>query len=791
MVLIMTRHYKTLFVALTGMLLLSQGTFGQRALLNYADKQSGLENYALAAEAYGDAYSKKESLSTAVKLAETYGKLGDYGKSYEWWSKAVSFEGSGRAEYLGYLNSAVRAGKWEEMGALLSAGGYTEADFPEIDFAGIRALYGQRANVKLVQAGMNSDGSDYGTSVGPDGTLYFASDRGGQSAGSRPGVRLDARNNIFSTERDSYTGRDFYRLYGYGSDGRVSVLVTDLAEVLHMNDPALMEGGDAVFYTAFVSRTKLKGSRDFTNYPGIYYGKLGADGNITGSTAFPYNDHVSYGVMNPYVDTEMKRIYFASDMPGGYGGYDIYYVEYSGEMEFGTPVNLGPEVNTAENESHPSRSGSRFYFSSRGHTGLGGMDVFTADHLNGEITGVMNMGIPYNSPGDDFAYVVAGDGKRYLSSDREGGLGLDDIYTVEDLYRRLVARVVDCDGNLIPGGYEAELGRRDGSGMLETRMGDRGELLADLDPETDFSLRIGRKGYFSITDDSLSTKGFAGDTVYREYRLAAIPYRTPVYVDIVYYDLDRSEIRKDAEPALDKVAELMNRYGFMDLLVGSHTDSRASDAYNESLSERRADAVRGYLSKYGIPGDRVRLEWYGEQDLVNGCGDGVPCGEPDHQLNRRSELVLEAFPDPEKQYELPAELMGRDVCDRESFFEGLQDEINSVPTVYFDFDRWDLRQVHRKELERVAVLMGRMDGLQLYIGGHTDQRGSEDYNRTLSERRAKSVMDYLVKRGVDGSRMQHEWFGEGRPVNDCSTGDCTEAMHQQNRRTELRLGRKK
>jgi outer membrane protein OmpA-like peptidoglycan-associated protein len=183
----------------------------------------------------------------------------------------------------------------------------------------------------------------------------------------------------------------------------------------------------------------------------------------------------------------------------------------------------------------------------------------------------------------------------------------------------------------------------------------------------------------------------------------------------------------------------------------------------------------------------VRLEWYGEQNLVNDCGDGVPCAEADHQLNRRSEMVLEAFPDPEKQYGLPEELMGKDVCDRDSFFEALQQEINAVPTVYFDFDGWDLRQVHRKELERVAVLMGRMDDLRLYIEGHTDQRGSEEYNRTLSERRADTVMEYLLKRGVDPSRMQHEWFGKSRPVNDCQTGDCTEEMHQQNRRTELRI----
>ena len=782
----MEKRLNILFLVLL-LSFLTVDLYGQARLLRYGDKQAGLENYAKAVEAYKEAYNRRASYGTAVRLGETYGKLGMYADSYEWWGRAVSFEESDRADYSSYLRSAVQAGQWDSIEGLLSAKGYSEYDFPELDLAGMRELRGRRANVKLVPvAGVNSTGSDFGTSKDAEGGLYFSSDRGQVGdAGSRPGIRLDAKANIFSDERSGYNEREFYRIYRKDSGGDVSVVVTDLAGALHVNDPSVATDLGLVFYTAFVGRSRMKGTRDFTNHAGIYYGRLDADGNITGSTAFPYNDHQSYGVMNPYVDTEAQRIYFASDMPGGQGGFDIYYVEYDGGLNFSAPVNLGPEVNTPENESHPSRSGDRFYFSSRGHRGLGGMDVFTADYSNGSIGNVRNMGLPYNSERDDFAFVVAGDGKRYISSDREGGMGLDDIYTIEDLFRILLAKVSDCDGNVIMD-YSSELKKTDGS-QVDSRLDTDGQLLAELDPEGDFVLRISKKGHFPLTDSGLTTRGFDGDTLRREYVLAAIPYRTPVYVDIVYYDLDRSEIRNDAAPSLDKIGELMSKYGFMDLVVSSHTDSRASDAYNEALSERRADAVRDYLASFGIARDRVKLEWFGERKLVNDCGDGVPCPEADHQLNRRSELVLEAFSDTERDYELPEGIT--DPCDLPGYLEGIAEEAG-LPTVYFDFDRSNLRQVHRKELERVGVMLNRKVDLRLYIEGHTDQRGSDTYNMGLSERRAKAVMDYLVNRGVDASRMEHSWYGESRPVNDCSTGDCTEAQHQQNRRTTLRVSGK-
>jgi outer membrane protein OmpA-like peptidoglycan-associated protein len=286
---------------------------------------------------------------------------------------------------------------------------------------------------------------------------------------------------------------------------------------------------------------------------------------------------------------------------------------------------------------------------------------------------------------------------------------------------------------------------------------------------------------------TLSTIGLQEDILKREYKLLRIPYNLPVMVDIVYYDLDKAKIRNDAEPVLKKIAELMTKYDFLDLAVGSHTDARASVEYNRALSEKRASAVKEYLSTFGITENRVRIDWFGEEKLANDCGDGVPCPEIKHQLNRRSELVLEAFSDPDKEYDLPVSLFGKDWCDETTLFEEIQNEMNSIPAVYFDFDKSSIRAVHEKDLERVSLMMKKLKNLQLYLSGHTDQRGNEDYNLKLAERRAKAVLEYLVQRGVEANRIEYKWFGKSQPINDCGTIPCTENMHQLNRRTELRM----
>lgn len=757
----------------------------QNSLLRFADKQYQLENYSQSASLYSQAYERKAKYSTAVFAAQSFQKLQDYENSYKWWKTVVGHEESTWGDYSQYLKAALKFDENLTAQDLFEGSPYSEFDFPEIDFNQLKELKKKQANVKLVQQSeINSIGSDFGLTADTLGNKYFSSNRGSSFESNKPGVRLDAKNSLFSEEKSDFNDMEYFGIYRFSSAGDISKISTDIPDALQYSDPSLMENGNILFYTVFRNVRKLKRKRDFSVHPEIYYSKISPNGQFMDSKAFPINNLTEYGVMTPFVDEEAKKIYFASDRPGGFGGFDLYYVTFDDQLNFGEPVNLGKEINTDEDETHPSRMGSNFYFSSKGHIGLGGMDIFISEYQNGNLGKAINMGLPFNSPRDDFAFYISPNGKRYLSSDRVGGIGMDDIYLIEDLNKRLIAMVIDCDGNVITEEFESKINERNTSNSIPSSRNEKYELTAELSLDTDFSLSISKKGFFDIRDNTLSTKGFEGEILEREYRLAPIPYNLPIYADIVYYDLNKSIIRPDAEPILDKIGGLMQQYGFIDLLVNSHTDSRASKEYNDMLSQKRADAVSTYLSKYDIPKERVRLEWFGEEKIINDCGDGVPCPEKDHQLNRRSELVLEAFSDKNRQYDLPAEFMGKDICDPLDLFEAINHEI---PTIYFDFDKAFLRDIHKKELERVSLLLQRLVNLQLNITGHTDQRGNEAYNMNLSERRAKAVMDYLIKKGIEPGRMKSEWLGKTQPVNDCNTGDCNEAMHQLNRRTELKL----
>ncbi|WP_245786765.1 OmpA family protein [Algoriphagus aquimarinus] len=762
----------------------------QNSKVRYADQQVKLMNYTHALDVYEQSYAKKPNYETAKKISMTQDVIRDYDKSYEWWKTTVGYEDAQNSDYTSFLRSAQLTDNFNEAVSILEAKGVA-AD--SLGVAKLLTLQSKK-KVKLEQAeGLNSAGSDFDLSVDSDGNKYFVSDRGGVYPSEMPSLRIDAKNKYFSEEKSDFNDREYFSVYRQDTTGNITALVSNVPGTYHFSDPSYDKGLGILFYSVTRDIKKVKKRDNIVVQPEIFYSKLNADGTMEGFYPVPFNDSIGYSVMNPFVDEDAKRLYFTSDMPGGMGGTDLYYATYDENMTFGTPVNLGSQINSSGNESHAFRNGNKFYFSSAGHPGVGGMDVFQANYTATQFSNVQNMGIPINSTADDFAYREIldknGNPEVYVSSNRQGGQGLDDIYTIQEVYKQFLARVIDCDGLVVTDSYMATLRDKTQNGNVQTTRGKSGELLAELEPESDFGLVISKPGYFSVTDESLTTKGFAGDTVKREYTLIAIPYQLPVHVDIVYYDLDKFKIREDAKPVLDKMGEMMNKYPFLDLLVASHTDSRASDEYNIILSNNRAKAVTEYMAQHNISGDRIRLEWFGEQGLVNNCGNGVPCPEVDHQLNRRSELILEAFPDPSKQYEIPASFKDMNFCDPETLFEEIQKELASIPTIYFDFDKSMLRSVHKKELERTAIMLKRMPNLMLYIEGHTDQRGDDAYNKPLSERRAEVVKAYLTKRGIEANRMEDTWFGETKPVNDCNEITCTEAMHQLNRRTELRVGK--
>jgi outer membrane protein OmpA-like peptidoglycan-associated protein len=791
-----------IILSLIYLLFLKVDVNAQSRLLRYADKQYNMENYLKASEAYKKSFDRKAKYTTALKLANTYDKFGSYENSYDWWTITVGFEESTKEDYSKFLNSAIKIGKWNEIDQLLDIGGFTVSDFPELNIGGIMTILETPSTRELSSVDIfNTDASEFGISVDKYGNTYFSSDRGPTgNVESIPYIRLDDKNDLFSKEKSSVNEREYYKIYRKSPDGTSSIVSTDLTDVLHLNDPHYSPELDLIFFTAFVAKTKIKGQKKLVNHAGVYFGKIDQSGNIKESKPFKFNKHLAYGIMNPFVDKNTNRLYFASDMPGGLGGFDIYYSEFDDNLNFSAPVNLGPLVNTPHNESHPSVYDDKFYFTSQGHIGLGGMDLFVGDNINGIVDNIRNMGLPYNSIRDDFYFIASSDGKSYISSDRKGGQGLDDIYTVKELLKVLKILVEDCNGELIT---EFDTHIVDNfENPVETELTKEGILIAGLNPESAYSLKIGKKGYFGIIDNYLTAVGFEGDTLVKRYKMAAIPYNSKLLTDNVYYDFDKSNIRESEKPTLERIGNMMVENPHSVLYVSSHTDSRASNAYNEALSERRAASVNHYLTSLGISPERIKLEWFGEERLANDCGNGLPCSESNHQLNRRSELTLIAFVDKDIEYELPdgiddpcAIVLHSDLPPYSEIGEITEKDLVSagtskeLPTIYFDFDRSTLKPVQEKELDDVIRQMKSDTALNLIIEGHTDQRGSEVYNEYLSELRAKTVVDYLVKNGIDRNRIEYSFYGENLPINDCSNRKCSEALHQENRRTTLKWNR--
>ncbi|MBT0811999.1 OmpA family protein [Litoribacter ruber] len=755
--------------------------FAQNSMLRYADRQFEELNYREAAKVYSEAYRKKARYSTAQRAAQSFEQMRDYGLAYKWRQIAAGHPEASTEDWKAYAMAAQRAGEMDRYFELKK----------ELEEKNVTLVSWENQNPnRLVEAKpldtLNTGFADFGWAEDYRGNIYITSDRGEIGKGKRP-IRIDGRNR-FSRDAYGWTGRDFLTVYKVDQNFQVSEVQSPVPDTYHFSDPFFLKEQPIVFYT--VTR-EVKGvkKREYDINPELYYSRIDSKGEMVGYEAFPYNSFLEHAIITPFVDEESKMLYFASNMKGGHGGLDLYYVEYDDDLKFGEPVNLGPAINTAENERNPFVKDGHLYFSSEGHEGLGGLDILKAAMLDDGFAEVENLGLPYNSPQDDYAYFHKEKGKAYFSSDRLGGKGLDDIYTVEEMYKRFLANLLDCDGNEVVEEFFFVLQDRKLKSDIHTDRDRIAKFTAELNHDSDYLVKIHREGYFSKIDSTIFTKDIEDEILERFYTMIRIPYRMPVFVDLIYYDLDKSEIRTEAKPALDKLAEMMNENDFLDLQVNSHTDVRASEAYNEKLSQKRAESVVDYLVEKGVSKSRITPEWHGKKKPVRDCGEGQPCSETDHQLNRRSELVLRAFPESGKDYDFPIDLAAAD-CDENTLLAAIQDRLQengllALPRVYFDFDKYTLRLPHKMELEKLALWMQQRRDFQLDLQGHTDIRGSEDYNKRLSERRAQVVFDYLKGRGVDENRMAFQWFGKTRPVVECS--QCTEEQHQANRRTEVRF----
>ncbi|TDE31773.1 flagellar motor protein MotB [Flavobacterium ranwuense] len=626
--------------------------YAQNLKVVKADKEYDRYAYIDAIKTY-ERMSEKgyKSVDMFQKLGNAYYFNGDLAKAAKWYTELFVLTKDVAPEYYyRYAQSLKAIKEYDKADAMMVKFNHENGNDLRAKLASeqkdyLAVIKKNSGRYAIENAGVNSEYSDYGSSFFGD-KIVFTSAR-------------DIGN--FVKIIDSWTGEGFTNLYEATrkSDGTLSSvehLSRKLNSKFHESTPVFTKDGKTVYFTRnnFLNGKKGKDANK-TMLLKIYKATL-EDDTWTNIIELPFNSD-NYSVAHPALSSDEKILYFASDMPGTFGQSDIFNVTINEDGSFGTPQNLGNNINTEGRETFPFiTSENELYFASDGHPGLGGLDVFVSKaKQEGSFKNVLNVGEPLNSSKDDFSLLI--DPKiqlGYVTSNREGGQGDDDIYRFKEIKsieypceQFLTGLVTDKETGLALIG--AKLTLFDSSYKLLK------EILTDKDGKFDFDqVECDSKYYIKSEKSEYNTietpvvtakesgKTFVPLVLEKTIKKLAIGDDLAKAFDIkvIYFDLNKFNIRPDAAIDLSKILDVMEQNSNIKIDIRSHTDSRQTHAYNKKLSERRAKSTMEWLANNGINKSRLTAKGYGETQLINKCTDGVECTEREHQANRRSEFII-------------------------------------------------------------------------------------------------------------------------------------------------------
>lgn len=636
------RHLVTIIIAFV---LMSPSMFGQTTKQKRAERQFNSFSFVKAIKTYENLVEKNVNDAYALrKLGDAYIMLRQPEKALPIYEKVVMQENVPSEYYLYYAQTLRANGKYEAskkwMQKYKDAGNEKDlrvkSFFMNDDMAS--GIFNSYEKNILKEVDFNSKYNDFGA-VSVNDHVIFASSRYEGAAIKR------------KYAWDSQPLLDIFKVSQEG--GEVVRLKGKVNSKFHDGAATFNSDGTKMFFSRnnYDDHKKIKDEEGIMNV-GIFTADL-IDGKWENVSSTSLNNP-NYIVYHPSLNKEENKLYFSSDMPGGIGGTDIYVVTINEDGSLGTPENLGPVVNTEGNEAFPfiHDEEDNLYFSSDGHPGFGLMDVFVSiKDENSQIVNVINLGKPMNSEKDDFKYFLSKEGfEGFISSNREGGSGGDDIYAFTRIPPlTLKGQITDSQSGEPVAGAKVVLVKKNGEeiGYIVTEEDGMYEHLIHRDEN--FVLKGSKDAYQNIAK-TFDSYGMETETeLVVDLNITRVPEMKDSVVavkvledlDHIYFDFDKSMIRADAAVELDKVVALMKKYSEMVIQLESHTDSRGSNQYNLSLSNRRAKSTYKYIISKGIEKERIqKYEGFGETKLVNKCTSGVKCSESEHQANRRTEFII-------------------------------------------------------------------------------------------------------------------------------------------------------
>ncbi|WPO77611.1 OmpA family protein [Flavobacterium sp. KACC 22761] len=627
-------------------------SFAQKTNLKKADALFRNYAYADASKAYEEILqnSKNPSAQTLKNAADSYYFISDERNAMKWYKKLYEAQGNNLTDiyYLRYIQTLKGVKNYDQADKMTKEYLNKKGDQNEINRyvaqkKQLDSLSKAKSLYTVKNLDINTSKSDFGATFFQDRIVFTS-----------------ARDTTkFSEKLYTWNNQPFLNLYlaernqADGSLFNETLFLPNVMTKYHEATASFDASGKTIYYsTNIVKKNKLVIDESKTNNFQIVKGSI--VNNKLENPQQLFFDNANYSVGHPSLSEDGKWLFFASDMKGGIGETDLYYVKIADDGTMSSPVNLGPKINTLGNEVFPYFRNGKLYFSSDGHYGLGDLDVYESKLLpDGTFSDPVNLGEPINSNKDDFTFVI--DSKEtygYVSSNREGGKGDDDIYsfvkgkpvcnqTISGMAIDKKTRLPLTDVSIMAyNSYSEVLG--------ETKTNFEGKYAIEVPCGKNVKMIAAKPNYASDEKTVETTKENGGEIKDVNFELSnyddlVVKSKGVEKVDVkpIYFDYDKYDITPLAVEELTKVVFIMQKFPNIRIKIESYTDSRGKDSYNLKLSDNRAKSTRDYIISQGIDASRIEsAKGYGESRLINKCKNGVKCTEEEHLLNRRSDFII-------------------------------------------------------------------------------------------------------------------------------------------------------
>ncbi|MDO6517566.1 OmpA family protein [Zobellia uliginosa] len=692
-------------------------TFAQQELKR-ADTYFERAYYSDAIPLYEQLLPRNKSSKLIKNLADCYYRTFDMKSAARWYGYLVSNYGENLDEsHYFKLNQSLKSiGEYEKAQQTL-LDFYTEHDQGDkasqlaegyTYIENVRAI-GDR--FKIENLNLNTASSEFGAARIDSNLIYSASRK-----------QASALPKLYRWNNENYLDIYSHPIDKIGMGDSLSTSLSNtINSKMHEGTFAITKDRKTIYFTR---NSKKKTEDDKISNLKIYRAEY-IDGAWKNVIALPFNSD-DFSTEHPALSPDETKLYFSSDREGGFGSFDLYVVSIQKDGFFGSPINLGKEINTDKKEQFPFvDNNGNLYFASNGHPGFGLLDVFVSKTENGNFARPDNLGLPVNSGYDDFSLSLDPDsGTGYFSSNRPGGKGSDDIYSfsetkplvIEDCKQFVAGILTDKTTKLpLPGAYIELI---DGNGKLieKIRTAKDASFKFQLSCSSEYRIKAYKEGY---EDNSKN----------------------------IFSDTERNAV-KDGSLSLYSIEE------------------REAQKAKELLAQKEA-AEKEALAQ---------IKRQKEQEKATEL----------ERIKKEQEMALKQKANQEKEKRERLKKIEEIIAKDEAIIKEKNRIVIKTEEIHFDYSLWYLRREARQRLAKVIAIMKQNPGMVIEIGTHTDIRGNAEYNRDLSQKRADSAKEFMVKNGIAPERVIAKGYGESKPIVKCETEEsCTEEDHEWNRRCEL------